>query len=138
MTNDMSNHMSSDMSGGMSSDWYDSIAVHVREQLDDDEEGSVCVLFLDDRGEPAVGLALPANEHIGEAELDGLVHIIDEIDPPAVAVAIPRDDGLPMASDWRLWRELRARLAAGRAEFIDLVVVGVCSWWAAGRPDRAA
>jgi hypothetical protein len=134
MTNDMSNHMTSDMSN----DWYDSIAARVREQLDDDEEGSVCVLFLDDRGEPAVGVALPPNEHIGEAELDGLIHIIDEIDPPAVAVAIPRDDGLPMASDWRLWQELRARLAASRAEFIDLVVVGASSWWAAGRPDRAA
>jgi hypothetical protein len=43
----------------------------------------------------------------------------------------PRPDGQPRAEDWRLWEELRKRMAVARSELIDLVVVGEQSWWAA-------
>ena len=58
-------------------------------------------------------------------------HVVDDVDAPAVIVAVPRSDGQPRAEDWRLWEEMRARLSVTRSELIDLVVVGEQSWWAA-------
>ena len=56
------------------------------------------------------------NQHIARGPLtDGLVF----------------DAGQPRPGDWRLWEELRQRMAVARSELIDLVVVGERSWWAA-------
>lgn len=109
--------------------WYDGIAHGVRLQSRPDDEGGTWVLFLDDERRPINGMALPAEE-LGPLELDGIVEVVDGIDAPAVIVAVPRSDGEPRAEDWRLWEELRQRMAVARSELIDLVVVGEQSWWA--------
>jgi hypothetical protein len=114
----------------MDKGWYDGIAEGVRLQSTGDDEGGTWVLFLDEDGRPVNAMALPAEE-LGPLELDGLVQVVDGVDAPAVVVAVPRSDGQPRAEDWRLWEELRARMAVARPELIDLVVVGELSWWAA-------
>jgi hypothetical protein len=113
----------------MDKGWYDGIAHGVRLQSTPDYEGGTWVLFLDDERRPINGMALPAEE-LGPLELDGIVEVVDGIDAPAVIVAVPRSDGEPRAEDWRLWEELRQRMAVARSELIDLVVVGEQSWWA--------
>jgi hypothetical protein len=110
--------------------WYDGIARGVRLQSTPDDEGGTWVVFLDEDRRPMNGMALPA-EVLGPLELDGLAEVVDGVDAPAVVVAVPRSDGQPRAEDWRLWEEMRARLAVARSELIDLVVVGEQSWWAA-------
>jgi hypothetical protein len=114
----------------MDKGWYDEIAQGVRLQSSVEDEGATFVLFLDEDGRPMNGMALPAEE-LGPLELDGLAEVLDGVDSPAVIVAVPRSDGQPRAEDWRLWEELRKRMAVARPELIDLVVVGEQSWWAA-------
>jgi len=113
----------------MDKGWYDGIAYGVRLQSTADDEGGTWVLFLDADRRPINAMALPAEE-LGPLELDGLVEVVDGVDAPAVIVAVPRLDGQPRAEDWRLWEELRRRMAVARSELIDLVVVGERSWWA--------
>jgi hypothetical protein len=114
----------------MDKGWYDGIAHGVRLQSTADDEGGTWVLFLDEERRPINAMALPAEE-LGPLELDGLAEVVDGVDAPAVIVAVPRSDGEPRAEDWRLWEELRKRMAVARSELIDLVVVGEQSWWAA-------
>jgi len=114
----------------METSWYDEIAHGVRLRSTRDDEGATWVLFLDEDRRPINGMALPADE-LGPLELDGLAQVVDGIDAPAVIVAVPRSSGEPRAEDWRLWEELRKRMAVARSELIDLVVVGEHSWWAA-------
>lgn len=114
----------------MEKGWYDGIAEGVRLQSTADDEGGTWVLFLDKDRRPVNAMALPAEE-LGPLELDGLVQVVDGVDAPAVVVAVPRSDGQPRAEDWRLWEEMRKRMAIARPELIDLVVVGELSWWAA-------
>jgi hypothetical protein len=114
----------------MDKGWYDGIALGVRLQRTPDDEGGTWVLFLDNDRRPVNAMALPADE-LGPLELDGLARVVDSVDAPAVIVAVPRADGEPRAEDWRLWEELRKRMAVARSELIDLVVVGEQSWWAA-------
>jgi hypothetical protein len=110
--------------------WYDEIARGVREQARLDDEGGTWVLFLDEERRPINAMALPA-EQLGPLDFDGLAEVVDSVDASAVIVAVPRYDGQPRAEDWRLWEELRKRMAVARSELIDLVVVGERSWWAA-------
>jgi hypothetical protein len=72
-------------------DWYDGIAHGVRLQRTPDDEGGTWVLFLDDDRRPVNAMALPAEE-LGPLELDGLAKVVDDIDAPAVIVAVPRSD----------------------------------------------
>lgn len=114
----------------MDKGWYDGIAQGVRLQCSADDEGGTWVLFLDEDRRPVNAMALPAEE-LGPLDFDGLALVVDGGDAPAVVVAVPRFDGEPRAEDWRLWEELRKRMAVARSELIDLVVVGEHSWWAA-------
>jgi hypothetical protein len=114
----------------MKTSWYDEIAQGVREQCTRADEGGTWVLFLDEKRRPMNAMALPA-EDLGPLDFDGLAEVVDGVDAPAVIVAVPRFDGQPRAEDWRLWDELRKRMAVARSELIDLVVVGERSWWAA-------
>jgi len=114
----------------MKTSWYDEIAQGVRRQCRLDDEGGTWVLFLDEARRPINAMALP-HEEFGPLDFDGLASVVDEVDAPAVIVAVPRFDGQPRAEDWRLWEELRGRMAVARSELIDLVVVGERSWWAA-------
>lgn len=114
----------------MDASWYDEIAQGVRQQCKRDDEGGTWVLFLDEDRRPINAMALPADE-LGPLDFDGLAAVVDDVDAPAVIVAVPRFDGEPRAEDWRLWEEMRKRMAVARSELIDLVVVGEQSWWAA-------
>ena len=114
----------------MKTSWYDEIAQGVRQQCRLDDEGGTWVLFLDEERRPINAMALP-HEELGPLDFDGLAHVVNDVDAPAVIVAVPRFDGQPLAEDWRLWEELRSRMAVARSELIDLVVVGERSWWAA-------
>jgi hypothetical protein len=114
----------------MENSWYDGIAQGVREQARLDDEGGTWVLFLDEERRPINAMALP-HEELGPLDYDGLAEVVDGVDAPAVVVAVPRFNGEPRAEDWRLWEELRKRMAVARSELIDLVVVGEQSWWAA-------
>jgi hypothetical protein len=119
--------------------WYDGIARGIRNQRRRDDEGGTWVLFLDEERRPINAIALPPAVELGPLELDGLATVIDGVDAPAVIVAVPRSDGEPLADDWRLWEEMRARLAVGRSELVDLIVVGGRSWWAVvGRQPESA
>jgi hypothetical protein len=124
----------------MDTNWYDEIAAEVRKLRGHDDDGTIWVLFLDDDRRPHVSAVLPPAVEIGAAEFDGLAKIVDEVDAPAVVIAVPRPDGEPRPDDWRVWEELRARLLVGRCELVDLVVVGEESWWAVvgGRPGCVA
>jgi hypothetical protein len=99
-------------------------------------------MFADDEHVVRCGILLePDGTEIGPLEYDNLAEIIDDLDLPAVLIAVARADGEPLAEDWRLWEEMRGRVAAFcRSELIDLMVIGERSWWAVGggRPDRAA
>ena len=125
-----------------SAQWYDEVAADLRRTFRPDDEGAVCVLFADEERVVYVGMIIePDGTNVGPLEYDGLAHIIDGIDPPAVLIAVSRSDGEPLAEDWRLWEEMRGRIAAlCRCELIDLMVVGEYSWWAVagGPPGRAA
>jgi hypothetical protein len=114
----------------MDESWYDEIAERVRQQARLDDEGGTWVLFLDEERRPMNGMALP-HEELGPLDYDGLASVVDDVDAPAVVVAVPRFNGEPRAEDWRLWEELRKRMVVARSELIDLVVVGEQSWWAA-------
>jgi hypothetical protein len=114
----------------MENSWYDEIAQGVREQARLDDEGGTWVLFLDENRRPTNTMALP-HEELGPLDYDELAEVVDSVDAPAVVVAVPRFNGEPRAEDWRLWEELRKRMAVARSELIDLVVVGEQSWWAA-------
>src|ERR1700722_8986549 len=114
----------------MDAGWYDGIAEGAGRKSRADDEGGTWVLFLDEDRRPVNAMALPP-EVLGPLELDGLVQVVDDVDAPAVVVAVPRSDGQPRAEDWQLWEELRKRMAVARPELIDLVVVGDLSWWAA-------
>lgn len=122
--------------------WYDAVADEVRGHCRDADEGTTWVLFIDGDGQTFIGMAIERGDEIGDeigaAEYDGLAQVIDEIGPPAVVVAVTREEGEPLAADWQLWQQLRARLTGG-TELIDVLVVGRHSWWAVvgGRPDRA-
>jgi hypothetical protein len=122
--------------------WYDGVAADVRSKMRPDDEGCVWVLFTDAERVVQVGIALESDgRDLGAVEYDGLTHIIDELDLPGVVIAVSRADGEPLPEDWKLWEELRGRLAAlTRCELLDLLVVGEWSWWAAlgGRSHRAA
>jgi len=120
--------------------WYEALACAVRDRRGDGDEGTTWVLFVDDERKIFVGMAIEPDGEIGQAEVDGLAEVIRGLDPPAVVVAVTRDEGEPLAADWRLWEELRGRLAVSRTELIDVVVVGRHSWWAVlgGRPDHAS
>jgi hypothetical protein len=122
----------------MDESWYDEIALGIREQRRADDEGGTWVLLLDEQRRPINAMALPPAEGLGPLELDGLATVIDGVDAPAVIVAVPRSTVEPVAEDWRLWEEMRARLAVGRSELIDLMVVGRRSWWAVGGGRQAA
>jgi hypothetical protein len=111
--------------------WYDAIAADIRSNQSADDEGTLWVLFVEEDRRFAIGMAVGPEVDAGPDEYDGLTQIIDEIDPPGVVLAVTRDDGVPRAQDWRLWEQMRARLAAGRAALIDVIVVGHHSWWAA-------
>jgi hypothetical protein len=123
-------------------DWYDDIADDVRSKMKPDDEGCVWLLLTDEDHVVRVGFAIePDGREPGPLELDGLVSMIDDIDPPGMLLAVSRGDGEPRAEDWRLWEGLRGRVAAlTRCELLDLVIVGERSWWAAlgGRSHRAA
>jgi len=114
----------------MESSWYDGIAQGVREQARLDDEGGTWVLFIDEDRRPMNTMALP-HEELGPLDYDGLAEVVDGVDATAVVLAVPRFNGEPRAEDWRLWEELRKRMAVARSELIDLVVVGEQPWWAA-------
>jgi hypothetical protein len=122
--------------------WYDDVATDLRTKLEPSDEGAVCVMFADDERVVRCAMLLePDGTEIGPLEYDILAEIIDDLDLPAVLIAVVRADGEPLAEDWRLWEEMRGRIAAFcRSELIDLMVIGERSWWAVGggRPDRAA
>ena len=126
----------------LSADWYDDIAADVRSKMQPDDEGCVWVLFTDADHVVRFGVAVePDGREPGPLEFDGLAHIIDDVDPPGAVLAVSRADGEPLAEDWRLWEELRGRVAARtRCELLDLVIIGERSWWAVrgGRSRRAA
>ena len=117
--------------------WYDVVADEVRGHCRADDEGTTWVLFVDGDGQTFIGMAIEPGGEIGEAEYDGLAQVIDVIGPPAVVVAVTREEGEPLAADWQLWEQLRERLTDG-TELIDVIVIGRHSWWAVvgGRPGR--
>ncbi|MGH8891488.1 MAG: hypothetical protein ACRDV3_17210 [Acidothermaceae bacterium] len=122
--------------------WYDGVAAEIRSKLRPCDEGAVWVLFADECRVVQMAMAIePDGTELGALEYDSLTQVIGDVDAPTVLIAVPRADGIPFASDWRLWEEMRGRLEAlTRSELIDLVVVGAESWWAViGRwPDRAS
>jgi hypothetical protein len=120
----------------MRTSWYDALAEGIRKNRTPGDEGAFWVLFLDDERCPAFCAAFPPAAELGPQEYDGLAEVIDAVDAPALVFVVPRSDGEPAAEDWRIWQELRARLAVARCELIDLVIVGSSSWWSAvrGRP----
>lgn len=121
--------------------WHDLVAADIRCNIEHGDEGAVWVLFADEQRVVQMAIAIgPAGDELGAVEFDSLAAVIDEVDAPAVLIAIPRADGMPLACDWRLWEEMRGRVEAlTRSELIDLLVVGSQSWWAArGGPDRPA
>lgn len=126
----------------LSATWYDDLADDVRSKMQPDDEGCVWVLFTDEQHVVHFGVAFESDGRVlGDTEYDSLADIIGDLDLPGVAIAVTRSDGEPLAEDWRLWEELRGRLAAlTRCELHDLVIVGERSWWAAigGRSNRAA
>jgi hypothetical protein len=121
--------------------WYDCIADGIRRKRVGADEGTTWVLLLDAERVPVVGMAItPDDAAQTDPAWDGLAHIIGDVDPPAVVLAVTRGDGEPRPGDHRLWEAMRARLAVLRPELVDLIVVGERSWWAvlAGRDDLAA
>jgi hypothetical protein len=120
----------------METSWYDALAEGIRKNRTPGDEGAFWVLFLDDERCPAFCAAFPPAADLGPPEYDGLAEVIDAVDAPALVFVVPRSDGEPAAGEWRIWQELRARLAVARCELIDLVIVGSSSWWSAvrGRP----
>ncbi len=135
--------------------WYDEVAREVRHNREGADEGTVWVLLVSIEGELMVAFAVtfdgepggsagghapgPTPQSVGEV-CDELAGILDEVDPPAVVLAVTRSDGQPQPGDWRLWEEMRTRTAALSTELVDLLVVGDRSWWAIdkGRDDFAA
>ena len=77
----------------METGWYDGIAEGIRLQSTADDEGGTWVLFLNEDRRPVNALAL-SPDGLEPLDLDGLVQIVDDVDAPAVIVAV-RD---PMAN----------------------------------------
>jgi hypothetical protein len=130
-----------EMNDSLGAGWYERVVADLRDKIGPDDEATVWVLFVDEERHLRVGMAIESDGRVlGAPEFDSLTEIIDDIDPPAVLIAVSRVSGEPLPADRQLRQEMRGRLAAlTRAELIDVLVVGRHSWVAlGGRSDRAA
>ena len=111
--------------------WREERAREIRTALQHGDEGSLWVVFFDDpRGAPL--LAAPLEGAMGKIDRQftvNLAMLINEVGSRAVLIAIPRSQGAPVESDYRLWRQLRELLAPSPIDLLDLLVVGPRSAW---------
>ena len=100
------------------------------------EEGWMWMAFYADDSDGGV-----VNEITGEYEdpivaADGLAHIMNEIDPDRVLLALCRSDARPTEADRRLWRRLRGLVDA--TKLADMVMFNRRAQWSMRAEDAAA
>ena len=119
------------------STWLKETVAEIRERMTSDDEASLWTLFFDNpEGEPLLASAI--DNAMNEMDDDGLrkfAWITKSIGVTAVLFAVIRADGKPRPEDRRTWRKLSALLADGSTQLLGFVVVGVATYWVAGKED---